>query len=139
MIEQLVTRIAATAGIDPAIAEKAVGMLLGFIQQQGDDGAVAQMIQQIPGAAGLVAQYNGAETQASGGGLLGSVMGAVGGMMGGGAGDLMQLGQGLMAEGLDMGQIQQVAGETLSFAKEHAGEDTVNQVVESVPGPSQFL
>ena len=139
MIEQLVTRIAATAGIDPAIAEKAVGMLLGFIQQQGDDGAVAQMIQQIPGAAGLVAQYNGAETQASGGGLLGSVMGAVGGMMGGGAGDLMQLGQGLMAEGLDMGQIQQVAGETLSFAKEHAGEDTVNQVVESVPGLSQFL
>ena len=139
MIEQLVTRIAATAGIDPAIAEKAVGMLLGFIQQQGDDGAVAQMIQQIPGAAGLVAQYNGAETQASGGGLLGSVMGAVGGMMGGGAGDLMQLGQGLMAEGLDMGQIQQVAGETLSFAKEHAGEDTVNQVIESVPGLSKFL
>lgn len=125
-MEDLISRITDTVGIDPALAEKAVGMILGFLQQEADDAAVARMIEAIPGAAEFVAKNN-AE---SGGGLLGGLMGS-GGVMG--------LGQQLMGEGLGMGEITGVAKETIAFAREHAGEETVDEVVNSVPGLGQFV
>lgn len=125
-MDDLISRIASNVGIDPALAEKAVGMILGFLQREADDGAVARMIEAIPGASELVAQYNGA----SGGGLLGSLMGS---------GGVMALGQQLMSEGLGMGEITGVAKETIAYAKEHAGEETVDEVVNSVPGLGQFV
>jgi len=129
-MEDLVSRIAANVGIEPALAERAVGMILGFLQREADDGAVARMIENIPGGAELVARFNG---EAGGGGLLGSVMGAMGG------GGVMALGQQLMGEGLGMSEINGVAKETIAYAREHAGEDVVDQVVNSVPGLSQFI
>ncbi len=59
------------------LAEKALGMMLGFLQREAADGPVAKMIEAIPGAADLVAQFNG--EGAGGGGLLGGLMSAVGG------------------------------------------------------------
>ena len=125
-MEDLISRIADNVGIEPALAEKAVGMILGFLQREADDGAVARMIEAIPGASELVARYNGE----AGSGLLGGLMGS-GGVMG--------LGQQLMSEGLGMSEITGVARETIAFAKEHAGEQTVDEVVNSVPGLGQFV
>ncbi len=125
-MQDLISRIADNVGIEPALAEKAVGMILGFLQREADDGAVARMIEAIPGASDLVARYNGE----AGGGLLGGLMGS---------GGVMALGQQLMSEGLGMGEITGVARETISFAKQHAGEDTVDEVVNSVPGLGQFV
>ena len=68
-MNELVTRVAENVGIEPATAEKAVGMILGFLQREAADGPVAQMIEAIPGASELIAQYNGEGT--GGGGLLG--------------------------------------------------------------------
>ena len=130
-MEDLVSRIAANVGIEPALAEKAVGMMLGFLQREADDGAVARMIESIPGGPELVARFNGAAS--GGGGLLGSVMGAMGG------GGVMALGQQLMGEGLGMSEINGVAKETIAYAREHAGEDVVDEVVNSVPGLSQII
>ena len=125
-MNDLISRIASNVGLDPAVAEKAVGMILGFLQREADDGAVAKMIEAIPGGSDLVAQYNGA----GGGGLLGGLMGS---------GGVMALGQQLMSEGLGMGEITGVARETIAYAKEHAGEETVDEVVNSVPGLGQFV
>ena len=125
-MEDLISRITENVGIDPALAEKAVGMILGFLQQEADDSAVARMIEAIPGASGFVAKYNAD----AGGGLLGGLMGS-GGVMG--------LGQQLMSEGLGMGEITGVAKETIAFARQHAGEETVDAVVNSVPGLGQFV
>lgn len=130
-MNELVTRVAENVGLEPATAEKAVGMILGFLQREAADGPVAQMIESIPGASDLIAQYNGEGK--GGGGLLGGLMSAIGG------GGVMALGQQLMSQGLGMGEITSLAKETIAFAKEKAGADVVDEVVASVPGLSQFV
>ena len=126
----IVSQIADKVGIEPALAEKALGMMLGFLQREADDGAVAKMIEAIPGAPELVAKFNGAGS--GGGGLLGGLMASFGG-------GVMALGQQLMAQGLGMGEITGLAKETIAIARQHAGADTVDEVVASVPGLSQFI
>ena len=130
-MNELVTRVADAVGIDPALAEKAIGMMLGFLQREAADGPVAKMIESIPGAAELVAKYNGEGT--GGGGMLGGLMSAIGG------GGVMGLGQQLMGEGLGMGEITGLAKETIAVAREHAGDETVDEVVSSVPGLGQVI
>ncbi|MDW9982808.1 hypothetical protein GOC13_12580 [Sinorhizobium meliloti] len=131
-MSELVTRVAENVGIETATAEKAVGMILGFLQREAAEGPVAQMIEAIPGAPELVAQYNGEGS--NGGGLLGGLMSAIGG-----GGGVMALGQQLMSQGLGMGEITVLAKETIAFAKEKAGDEVVDEVVASVPGLSQFV
>lgn len=133
-MSELVTRVAENVGIEPATAERAVGMILGFLQREAADGPVARMIEAIPGAPELVAQHSGeGGNGGNGGGLLGGLMSA---MVGGG---VMALGQQLMSEGLGMGEITALAKETIAYAKEKAGEEVVDEVVASVPGLSQFV
>ncbi len=130
-MNEVVTQIADRVGIAPDLAEKALGMMLGFLQREADDGPVAKMIEAIPGGADLVAQFNG---EGAGGGLLGGLMSALGG-----GGGIMGLGQQLMSEGLGMGEITALAKETIAVAKQYAGDEIVDQVVASVPGLSQFV
>jgi hypothetical protein len=132
-MNEIVDQIAAKAGIAPDVAEKAVGMILGFLQREAPDGPVAKMIQSIPGASDLVAQYNGAESS-GGGGILGSLMSAVGA-----GGGVMALGQQLMSSGLGMGEITTIAKETIAVARQHAGDQVVDEDVGSIPGLSQFI
>ncbi len=129
-MNELVNRIATNVGIDADVAEKAVGMMLGFLQREAADGPVAKMIEAIPGAVDLVARYNG---EGEGKGLLGGLMSAIGG------GGIMGLGQQLMALGLGMGEITSLSKETIAAAREYAGADVVDEVVASVPGLSQFV
>ena len=132
-MNELITRVADNVGIDPATAEKAIGMMLGFLQREAADGPVAKMIEAIPGASEMVAKFNGADS-GGGGGLLGGLLSAVGA-----GGGVMALGQQLMSEGLGMGEITALAKETIGYAKEKAGADVVDEVVASVPGLSQFV
>lgn len=128
MIEDLINRVASAAGIDTGLASKAVGMILGFLQKEGPQEQVQQMLAALPGSEGLIAQASSGE----GGGL----MGMVGGLMGGG---IMGLGANLMGAGLDMGQISTVGRELMAFGREQAGEDVMGQIVAGTPGLSQFV
>jgi hypothetical protein len=130
-MNELVSRVADAVGIAPDVAEKAIGMMLGFLQREADDGAVARMIEAIPGGSDLVAKFNG--EGAGGGGLLGGLMASLGG------GGVMALGQQLMSQGLGMGEITALAKETMAVAREHAGDEVVDTVIGSVPGLSQFV
>jgi hypothetical protein len=132
IMNEIVDQIATKAGISPDIAEKGIGMMLGFLQREAPDGPVTKMIESIPGASDLVAQYNGAET--GDGSILGGIMGALGG-----GGGLMALGQELMTHGLGMGEISSLAKETIAVARQYAGDQVVDEVVNSVPGLSAFL
>jgi hypothetical protein len=131
LMNELVSRVADAVGIAPDVAEKAIGMMLGFLQREADDGAVARMIEAIPGGSDLVAKFNG--EGAGGGGLLGGLMASLGG------GGVMALGQQLMSQGLGMGEITALAKETMAVAREHAGDEVVDTVIGSVPGLSQFV
>ncbi len=142
-MQELFARIAANVGVPEPLAQKAVGMVLGYMQREGTDGSVVTMIESMPGAMELVAQFNGAETESSaagsGGGMLGGLMGAASSLLGGSTGGLMALGQSLMAEGLDTGQIKGIAEETVAYARQHAGEETVDKALKAIPGLSAIL
>lgn len=126
-MDELITRIIGSVGLDDETARKAVGIILSFLYQQGDRDKVVALIQKIPGAENFV-NPDEADSSASLGGL--------GGLMGGGA--MAVLGE-LQALGLGMGQIQGVTQETVNFAREQAGEDIVNDIVASIPGLGQFV
>jgi hypothetical protein len=127
-MNEMVAQIANAIGLDPDTAESAIGMMLGFLQKEGDTDAVEKMIAAIPGASELISAHSN-----EGGGLLGGLMGSLTG------GGIMGLGQKLMSEGLGMGEITALAKQTIAIARQHAGDEVVDQVVASIPGLGQFI
>lgn len=123
IMEELVARLVAKAGVDQAAAEKAVGIILDFLRKEGPPDKVQLLIDSLPGAEALLAAHQAAD----GGGS----MFAMGGLMGAGTK--------MMGAGLSMGQVQGVTKETIAFAREKAGEDAVGEIVGAIPGLSQFV
>lgn len=123
-MQDLINRIAENVGLEPATAEKAVGLILGFLQSEGPADKVKEMLAAFPGAEQLIANASGAS-----GGLLGGLMG--GGVMG--------LGSKLMGLGLGMGDISSVAKETVGYAREQGKGAEIDAIVASIPGLGQFV
>src|SRR5487761_132149 len=71
-MDELIGRLVAKAGIDNAVAEKAIGIILGFLRSEGPAEKVQSLIDNIPGAEAAIAA-------SSNGGGLGRLMG--GGLM----------------------------------------------------------
>jgi hypothetical protein len=128
-MEELINRLAANVGIDPGLAEKAVGIILGFLQKEGPPAEVTEMLDAMPGARELIAEHAGAGS----GGVLGGLMGMIGG------GGVMGLGQQLMSAGLSMGQLSEVGKELFAYGREKAGEDAMGAIVGAIPGLGQFV
>src|ERR1700761_1592940 len=97
-MDELIGQLAVKAGIDNAVAEKTIGIMLGFLRHEGPSAQVQALIDQIPGAEAAIA------ASANGGGLSR--------LMGGG---LMALGTRLMGLGLGMGGIPKGARGFLRF------------------------
>ena len=120
-MDELIARLVANVGVDKAAAEKAVGIILDFLKKEGPPDTVQALIDKLPGAEALIALQADA-----GGGMF-----AMGGIMGAGTK--------MMAAGLSMGQVQGVTKETIAFAREKVGEDTIGEIVGAIPGLSQFI
>ena len=120
-MDELIGQLATKAGIDTAVAEKTVGIVLGFLRNEGPSDKVQALIDQIPGAEAAIA------ASSSNGGLSR--------LMGGG---LMALGTKLMALGLGMSEIQNVAREIFSFGREKIGAQQMGAIITGTPGLSQF-
>src|SRR5579871_4487029 len=100
-MDELIGRLASKAGIDSAVAEKTVGIILGFLRNEGPSDSVQALIDEIPGAEAAI------ETAKSGGGLSR--------LMGGG---LMAVGTRLMGMDLAMSDIQKIARELFRFGRD---------------------
>ena len=120
-MDELIGRLAVKAGIDNAVAEKTVGIILGFLRNEGPSNDVQLLIDRIPGAETAIAA-------SSNGGPLDRLMG----------GGLMALGSRLMGLGLGMGEIQSVARELFGFGREKIGADKMGEIIKGTPGLSQF-
>ena len=120
-MDELIGRLAVKAGIDDAVAEKTIGIILGFLRNEGPSDKVQALIDQIPGAEAAIA--------ASGNG------GSLGNLMGGG---LMALGTKLMGLGLGIGEIQNVARELFTLGRDKIGADRMGEIIAGTPGLSQF-
>ena len=119
-MDELIGRLAAKAGIDEAVAEKTIGIILGFLRNEGPSDKVQALIDTIPGAEAAIA--------ASSGGGLSRLMG----------GGLMALGTKLMGLGLGMGEIQNIARELFRFGRDKIGADQMGEIIAGTPGLSQF-
>jgi len=128
-MDELISRIMAASGIDETLARKAIGIILAFLQKEGPQAEIGQLMAALPGAQELAEAEGGAK---------GGLMGAIGGLMGGGGG-VMALGGQLMSAGLSMGQIQTVSKEMFTVGREKAGEDAMGAIVGAIPGLSQFV
>jgi hypothetical protein len=128
-MEELIARVTTNLGIDAGLAEKCVGIILGFVQKEGPAAEVGQMMEAMPGAADLISQH----AEAGSGGMMGGLMN----MMGGGG--IMGLGQKLMGAGLSMGQMGDLGKEVFAFGREKAGEDAMGAIVGAIPGLGQFV
>lgn len=131
-MEEIIRRIAAAAGINEDLAREAVGIILNFLNRDGPQDKVSQLLDALPGARDLVAGTDAP------GGLLGGLASKLGGSLGGGMGAMAALNE-LTSAGLDMGQVQTVTRELVGIAREKAGADVVDQVVDAIPGLGQVL
>jgi hypothetical protein len=120
-MDELVGRLATKAGIDSAVAEKTIGIVLGFLRNEGPSDKVQALIDQIPGAEAAIAasSSNGAFSRLMGGGV-------------------MAVGTRLMALGLGMNEIQGVARELFRFGRDKIGADQMGEIIAGTPGLSQF-
>ncbi len=119
-MDELIGQLAAKAGLDSAVAEKTVGIVLGFLRNEGPSDKVQALIDQIPGAEAAIAASNS---------------GGLSRLMGGG---LMALGTRLMALGLGMQEIQNVARELFTFGRDKIGAEQMGEIISGTPGLSQF-
>ena len=120
-MDELIGQLAAQAGIDSAVAEKTVGIILGFLRDEGPSDKVQALIDAIPGAETAI-------TASSNGGGFARLMG----------GGLMALGTKLMGLGLGMGEIQNVARELFRFGGDKIGAAQMGEIIAGTPGLSQF-
>lgn len=126
-IQQAIDTIAAKAGLDPAIAERAAGTILSVISQELDPQTSARLFGKLPGALDLAATH---QVDAGGGGLLGSIASS---LLGAKAGVLAAGFTQLESTGLSVAQIEQVATNMLAYIKAGAGADIAKQVAASIP------
>ncbi len=129
-MQELISRIVTKTGLQPERAEKALGIMLSLVKTQGNQQKVGELFALLPGADELARRHGGDGSR--GGGLLGLLGG---GLMGGPLAAISKL----QAAGLNMEQIKALGAETLSYAKEVAGEDLVKQVAGSIPGLGSYV
>jgi hypothetical protein len=120
-MDELIGRLASKAGIDSAVAEKTVGIILNFLRSEGPSDKVQALIDQIPGAEAAIAASNN--------------NGGISRLMGGG---LMAVGTRLMGLGLGMSEIQDIARELFRFGRDKIGADQMGAIIAGTPGLSQF-
>jgi hypothetical protein len=115
-MDELIGRLAVKAGIENAVAEKTIGIMPGFLRNEGPGDKVQAPIDNIAGAEAAIA--------ASGGGGISRLMG----------GGLTALGAKLMELGPGMAQIQNIARELFRFGRDKIGADRMGEIIAGTRG-----
>jgi hypothetical protein len=120
-MDELTAWLASKAGIENTVAEQTIGIILGYLRNEGPTDKVQVLIDKIPGAeAAISASENGS---------------GLARLMGGG---LMAVGTRLMGLGLGVSDIQNIARELVRFGRDKIGEDQMGAIIAGTPGLSQF-
>ena len=126
-MDELAARVSAALGVDAEVARTAIGLVLGFLEKKSPDGAVAELLDSLPGAREAI---KSAQSAGGGGGLAG-LMGGMGGLMG--------LGAKLNGAGVEMSQIPKLGHEIFGYAEAKLGPEKLREIINSVPGLAQFV
>jgi hypothetical protein len=114
-MDELIGQPATKAGIDNTIAEKTIGIMLGFLRGEGPSDKVQALIAKLAGAEAAIA------TAGSRGG--------VSKLMGNG---MVAAGTRLMAVGLG------IAHELFGLSRDKIGANQMGEIIAGPPGLSQF-
>ncbi len=120
-MNELVDELAAKAGIDDAVAEKTIGIMLDYLRSEGPPDTVEALIDRIPDAEAAI-------SAARDGSGLSRLMG----------GGLMAVGTRLMGLGLTITDIQKIARELFAFGRDKIGADRMRAIIAGTPGLSHF-
>lgn len=126
-LNSVISQVATAAGLDPAAASKATGIILSVIQQEVDPAIATQVFAKMPGAAEL-AQANAVN---AGGGMFGNLVGTI---LGRKAGVLAAGLAALEATGLSVTQIEAAGMKLMAYVQANAGPGLAKQVAGSLPG-----
>jgi hypothetical protein len=122
-MDELISRIVNNVGVERSVAAKAVGIMLDFFATAGPPEKVESFLAHLPGATEAIE----AARAEGGGGFFGSM------------GGIMGVGSRLMSTGLGMGQIQGVSRQVIAYAREKAGDEDIDRIIDSIPGARAFL
>ncbi|MGU3493126.1 hypothetical protein ACLBXM_03700 [Xanthobacteraceae bacterium A53D] len=122
-MDELIARLRTSVGLSEPQARAAVAVLLGFLDREAPPEALGQLFAAMPDARALLDGTAHAQT-----------VDAEGTQHFGGMARLMRVADEMMASGLDMLQVQATVREVVDFARERAGEETVNVIVTGIPG-----
>ncbi len=117
-MQELVSRLMEQADLNEDQARRTIAIVIGFLKDAGPRDEVETLMAQLPGARKVESPFDGSFT---------GPMGA------------MAAFNALSASGLGMTQMQAATREFVVYAKEQADEETVNHVIRSIPGLSQFV
>ena len=114
-MDQLIADVAAKTGVTPAVARKALAIIIAFIAREAPPDRAAPVLDKLPGARDLAKESTGRGT---------GVMGVF---------------NDLTAAGLGLNGVQHAARMFVAHARSKAGEKDVDTLVRSIPGLSQFV
>lgn len=115
---ELQNRIVAHVGIEPGLAQWAIGMTLGFLKEVGSSEMAVTLVEAIPG---------GAETAQLAGYTKGARRGA------------LDLGAQMVARGLSPEEVSGVMRETIRYSRELLGKSETEALIDSAHGLREFL
>jgi hypothetical protein len=130
-LQSTIDQIASTAGLEPAVAERATGIILSVIQQEIDPALATKVFGKLPGATELAATH---AVDAANGGFLSSIAGSV---LGNKAGVLAAGFSQLQGTGLSLSQIETAGATLLTFVKANAGSSLAGKIATAIPGLSK--
>lgn len=125
----LIDRIVKKTALTEDQAKTAVGVILNFVSKNASGDDMNALMEAFPAAKNFL---NAEETRENAG-----LLGGLASRMSSSVGMLAALNE-LTSEGLSMAQIQAVARETITLAKERIGDERVNEIVAKVPGLKQI-
>jgi hypothetical protein len=130
-MDQIVSAIAQKLGIPEAVVRSGLTVVLNFLKQKAGGSEFGALLNMIPGASDLA---NAPVPDAGGGNVFANLIGSVSSMFGGQTADIGKTVASLENAGLKTEQIAPFLQTFVGEAKKIAGEDTVNNVLASVPG-----
>jgi hypothetical protein len=138
MIDELIQDASARTGLSVDQARMGLGAALSLIEKHGDAVKVAELLDEIPGAARLAAE-GAVLTQQKSGGLMGGLMNKVGGAGGAAMSDAMAMGQKLARQGITTSDMQAILPVAMAFVRDKTGRDLLREVLVTVPGLGKLM
>lgn len=132
-MDQIIKALAEKLNLPEATVRDGVGVILKFIKEKAPGSQFEQLLNLLPGAGALIASAPAGGEGAGAGGLLGGLLGKALGGLGENFGGTAETIGSLQKAGVPLDKIGPLASGFLSQAKEVAGEDVVNEIIDKTP------